>query len=322
MNLKADKGHAPPGITGANATILSLILPPGTRKDDSTKNKANKMTTGPGNRGRRGVMNFKSKVVGFYRHKSILQCATGQLAISIMTRFRSESDMCFLRVEGERSDWQKKPLLQNWHVDVGGAKGGARSCEDGYCKVTEACSIHWHKLTHMRSSGMENGSSKGLNADELATMSKHRKERIFDSYMTELYPPVMLVMAGHRKEEPYFVPRTEVALPYSIEECINLCFPKYGEWCTQWNNGVWGGDAHTSAQNFLVEVVPLLACVIVQDAPYWLKHFPNHYYSLFLTQKFPMDFWREWCPKAIVEASSISDQRSINHVSHLNQAVR
>jgi hypothetical protein len=169
---------------------------------------------------------------------------------------------------------------------------------------------------------MENGSKKGLNADELATMSKHRKERIFDSYMTELYPPVMLVMSGHRKDEPYFVPRTEVALPYSIDECISLCFPKYQQWCTQWNNGEGGGDTHKSARNFLLEVVPLLARVIVQDAPYWLKHFPEHCYSRFLRQKFPMSFWREWCPKAIEEASTIADQRAINHVQGLNQAVR
>ena len=276
------------------------------------------MTTETGNRGRRGVMNFKSKVVGFYRHKSVLQCATGQLAISIMTCFSSESDLTFLAVNGERSDWQQKPLLENWHADA----GGSRSTEDGYRKVTEACSIYWHKLTHMRSSGMENGSRKGLNADELATMSKHKKERIFDSYMTELYPPVMLVMSGHRKEEPYFVPRTEVVLPYSLEECIDVCFPKYREWCTQWNNGEGGGDTHKSARNFLLEVIPHLTRVIIQDAPYWLKHFPNHYYSRFLTQKLPMHFWREWCPQAITEASEISDQRAINHVQNMNTAVR
>ena len=132
----------------------------------------------------------------------------------------------------------------------------------------------------------------------------------------------MLVMSGHRKEEPYFVPRTEVVLPYSIDECIDLCFPKYRQWCTQWNNGERGGDSHKSARNFLVEVVPLLTRVIVQDAPYWLKHFLNHFYSQFLTQKFPMHFWREWCPRAIVKASDISDLRATNKVQHLNEAAR
>ena len=110
--------------------------------------------------------------------------------------------------------------------------------------------------------------------------------------MTELYTPVMMVMSGHRKEEPCFVPRTEVALPYTLDQCIDLCFPKYRDWCTQWNNGKWGGDTHKATRNFLLEVVPHLTRVIVQDAPYWLKHFPKHSYSVFLTQKFPMSFWR------------------------------
>jgi hypothetical protein len=62
------------------------------------------------------------------------------------------------------------------------------------------------------------GSRAGLNAEEIATLSKHKTERIFEAYLTELYPPVLTVMAGFRiHDDPYVVPRTEDPIPFSDE---------------------------------------------------------------------------------------------------------
>jgi hypothetical protein len=49
----------------------------------------------------------------------------------------------------------------------------------------------------MRTAGIENASARGeLTVEETATMSKNSTEHIFEAYLTELFPPVMRVMAG------------------------------------------------------------------------------------------------------------------------------
>lgn len=169
---------------------------------------------------------------------------------------------------------------------------------------------------------MEQASSRGLSADEIATMSKHRKERIFESYMTELFPSVMLVMAGFRKDEAYFVPRTEVDLPDELDNIVQLCFPKYNQWIRDWNNGQNGGDTHTSTRNFLLHVIPFISRVIIQDAPYFLKYYPNHAYSVFLKQKLPLSIWRDWAPTALEKAKEISEGRATSSVAALNNAAQ
>ena len=127
---------------------------------------------------------------------------------------------------------------------------------------------------------MEQASSRGLSADELATMSKHRGERLFDAYLTELFPEVMLVMSGHARGEPYFVPCTEIKdFPYPLEECIRRLFPRYDTWVEQQRSQ--NGDKHESANNFLYVLIPFVSTVIMQDAPYWLKKFPRHPFSRF-----------------------------------------
>ena len=136
---------------------------------------------------------------------------------------------------------------------------------------------------------MEYGSAQGLPADMLATMSKHKGESLFDAYMTELCPDVMNVMSGHKAGDSYFVPRTDVELPYSLDECIMKCFPLNEHWHSEFAHD--NGDSDKSARNFLFGVIPHLTRVIIQDAPYWLKYFPDHTYSHYLRQKFDRDFW-------------------------------
>ena len=69
---------------------------------------------------------------------------------------------------------------------------GKRECHKAYSTIMEQLGIHWSKVTHLCSSGMGHTSKEGFNVDQLATMSKHRGEQIFDSYMTELFPDMML----------------------------------------------------------------------------------------------------------------------------------
>ena len=93
------------------------------------------------------------------------------------------------------------------------------------------CDINWKKVTHLRSHGIELGSRAGLNAEQIATLSKHKTERIFEAYLTELYPPVLRVMAGFRVNgDPYCVPRTEDPPSLDNTTAKRLLFPKIELW--------------------------------------------------------------------------------------------
>jgi hypothetical protein len=313
-HLRADASHGPPGASPNNRTILSLIMEPGTRKDDSAENRANQPHHGV-SRGRKAPMQYKKRVVAVYRHKNFLQCFTGLVGMSILTRFHDSMDLSFLQPVDKkmRPLWQKEHLLSSWRTH--------ESCDEVYRRVMGTCEISWAKMTHLRSCGMEHASASGLPADMIATMSKHRGERLFDAYMTELFPEVMLVMSGHRPKDSYFVPRTEIEeFPYSMDECIKKLFPHYDRWVGQLKSR--RGDKHESAKNFLFKLLPFLTRVIFQDAPYWLKFFPNHTFSRFLSNRLPYAPFRQWCEGAIIKAKSISDQLAINEVSTLNEAAR
>ena len=57
-------------------------------------------------------------------------------------------------------------------------------------------------------------------------MSKHRSGKLKKSYLTELFPPVMRVMAGMDKMEDLVIPRTFLELLWTIEVFCTLMFPK------------------------------------------------------------------------------------------------
>ena len=93
-HLRADEAHGPPGANPNNQTILTLILEPGSRKDDSAENQGNQ-PAGRGGQSSRAPMNYKKRVVGAYRHKNVLQCFTGMVAMSILMRYHDDKDLSF-----------------------------------------------------------------------------------------------------------------------------------------------------------------------------------------------------------------------------------
>ena len=131
----------------------------------------------------------------------------------------------------------------------------------------------------------------------------------------------MLIMSGHGPNEPYFVPRTEIEeMPYTLDECIRKRFHLYNSWLEQLRRRK--SDQHKSAENFLLKVIPFLTKVIIQDAPYWLKYYPEHEYSRKISNLFPVHSFKEWCTWAIQKATDISESRTIDEVKHLNDAAR
>lgn len=91
----------------------------------------------------------------------------------------------------------------------------------------------------------------------------------------------MTVMAGFEMNESYFVPRTEIGLPFPIEECMNKIL---GTDFTRWKEeqACDEGDHSDCGQKFFSRLLPYLVEVLVQDGIYFINEFPDHEMSILL----------------------------------------
>ena len=66
----------------------------------------------------------------------------------------------------------------------------------------------------MRSAGIEYVSSQGeLDSGTVGTISKHQSRNLEKVYLTELFSPVLRVMAGFGKDDKYYVPLVLLKFP-------------------------------------------------------------------------------------------------------------
>ena len=148
-------------------------------------------------------------------------------------------------------------------------------------------------------------------------MSKHCHDgRLFEAYITELFAPVMRVMAGFKQTATYHVPCTEVEPDCDAAECTRRVFPMWETWKEQQRSP--HGDKHKSAVNFLYHVLPFCARVIYQDEPYWLKHYPLHEYSRFLHSKMPPSY-PVWARTAIQKAKDLADAGNLVNIEGMSE---
>lgn len=280
-HLRLDTNHGPVK-QGPNACVLCYILSPQIRKE------GNKVYS-------------RTRVSGCYRHKIYYQCATGAIAMALFSRLQHDTELCFNeKEENGRPTWFKKLLSNDW--------GNSRNASTAYKRVLNTVGISWGRVVHLRVHGIEYGSTEGLGDEDVASISKHNEDgKLGKVYMTELRPHAMKVMAGCGKDEPYFVARTLLQLPWNDEECCHFIFPQIDTWREQ--AASVNGDNSEAARNFLFEVLPFLARVAVQDGVYFLRDYPNHEISMRLKNAMPADYER-WAKSARDEVTEIER----NHV--------
>jgi hypothetical protein len=87
-------------------------------------------------------------------------------------------------------------------------------------------------------------------------------------------------MAGFRRDSPYFVARTLLELPNSIEWYCRQLLPDLATWRQQAASR--GGDKSTCCHKFLHYILPYLVEVLVQDGVFFIRDFPDHPMSMYL----------------------------------------
>jgi hypothetical protein len=295
-DLFIDKTHGP-FDTGLNASFLTFIL-----RKKKHKERADNI-----------------RVVGAWRNKNFLRCVTGMTAMNLFVRLHNDMDLHFYRARGDaRPSWQERRLIVNWEM----GKNGEKSHSSAYEALYKKCDVSWAKVTHLQKLGMEHASTQGMTEEELGTLSKHITRKIA-RYETELYPPVLKIMAGFKKEEDYFVPRVHLDLPNGItdEVLVSLLWPRIHHWRESQADTLLGDnpDPKCAAHNFLWEVLPFLARVIFQDGIYWIQEFPNHEASRLLLHVLP-DWYPNWAEQARVKVDELFKNREASMIVQMNQA--
>jgi hypothetical protein len=194
-----------------------------------------------------------------------------------------------------------------------------------YRRVLKEVGVEFNHLTHLRSSGLEQASTWGLDCFRLATMSKHLLDKMNRFYMSESNRDVLSMMSGFVEEgDNYLVPRSHVEIPFlANDEYVSHIFPSYLRWVAE-SQSRHGDKNRLAAKNFLFGVLPCLARIVIQDAPYHLKKYPSSEFSQFfrthLTLKYPA--YAEYCFDAIKKAGEFAEARRNEETRDLNGATQ
>jgi hypothetical protein len=274
------------------------------------------------NQTKEGKKRRKKRIAGCWRHKHYLRCATGSVALAVFSGLYFKDDLNFYAGrQGQKPMWWKHDLSFGEWRDT-------RVAGTAYNRVLTDCNVSWGKVVHMRAAGIEHASAIGqLDAAAVSTLSKHQKSNLDKVYMTELFGPVLRVMAGFSasdnltKTNPtiYHVPRALIELPWPADEVAKFVFPKIDIWRMQHESPQ--GDKSEAARNFLYGVLPFFANVVAQDGIYWVKDYPNHEISKLILEVMPPDYER-WAHQ--MRQKIIDDQKNDNEIltSSLNEGAK
>ena len=268
-----------------------------------------------------GKRRRKKRIAGSWRHKHYLRCAIGAVAVGLFTKLYYDNEIHFNEDgEGGKPSWWKVKLsFDQWQ--------NTRIAGTAYKNLLDSCGISWGKIVHMRAAGIEYASAMGeLDAAAVSTLSKHQKSNLDKVYMTELFPPILRVMAGfscsdklNTNSNIYHIPRTLVTLPWSDDDVCRFIFPKIQFWRAQYYSPQ--GDTSDAATNFLFGVLPFLAKVVVQDGIYWLRDYPSHEVSRLLRDVMPANYER-WCRETREKIREEERQNSDVLTSSLNEGAK
>ena len=256
----------------------------------------------------------KAKVVGTWRHRNYLQCCTGMTAFSVTWRLFNEygSHLHFLKPTlrtGEKHDWfwRHRFIHEELSSDY-------KASYNAFTKIFKDCDISSAKLTHLRKSGIDYAGFAGLSNDVISSMSKHVTHKFQKCYQPELREDVQRVMAGFGKNETWYVPRATIKLPMPIEELQLILFPHI----QRYRHEVESREGDKEGRNFVFELLPFFAEVVVQDGIYWVKDFPRHPMSQLLIQNIPN--YLPWAETKRAEVVALTNSFDDEQIKRLNLA--
>jgi hypothetical protein len=128
----------------------------------------------------------------------------------------------------------------------------------------------------------------------------------------------MHAMADFLPKVEYYVPCTLLVLQWSDYDIVRKVFPRYDEWLAQYNSPQ--GDHSDAAKDFLLETLPYLALVTLQDGIYWLRDHPNNSATIMLRNSFPE--YERWAAEARKQVEAQQAALEESRVEQLDAAAQ
>lgn len=236
-DLNVSRGFGPER-SGPHSRCLMLIL----RRGERHKHRAD-----------------TDQQVGVWRHRHYLLCAVFGTALLMIHRLKDDDNISFKHLnKKKKNSWWNLRLIADKDLD------------GLYTRMYRHTGVTAPKLTYDRTSAVQYGGSEGLAPYQIHSLTKHITDKFHRSYQAEADKEACKVYAGFSKEEAYFVPRTLLKLPYTIEEYENFMF---GNKLVRWRAESSGpdGDKTICCDKFLNHVIPYLVEVLVTDGIDFIK---------------------------------------------------
>ena len=253
----------------------------------------------------------RAYAVGFFRHKDWRRCATSIIAFSLMSRFvnmtQSQLESFFLYDANGFPNWYSYYLIDWRDYD---------SMADAFKKFFDKVKVKYTKLTHTRKLGIVRAHQMGADRENIILLSKHTTHKVDTSYLPELPYNAMLAAAGFdvfRREE-YYIPRSYVDVS---PEWIPKIFPWINRWQHQVNN-LLDYDNGDAAKDFVNNLLPFLATIILQDGIYLISDFPEHLYTKVLLDCMLNTGYEQWA----IDAKAAISRRVAIHEANILENTR
>jgi hypothetical protein len=98
-----------------------------------------------------------------------------------------------------------------------------------------------------------------------------------------------------------------------------LIFPKWPTWIQQRESQ--NGDQSKCSANFLYELLPWLAAIVIQDGIFWIVDFPGHEVSRLLLHAMP-PWYPRWAASARRECRAMTANQQQDKINAMNEGSR
>jgi hypothetical protein len=167
---------------------------------------------------------------------------------------------------------------------------------DAFKNFFDCVQVKCSKLTHVRKLGIIRAHQMGADRENIILLSKHTQHKVDTSYLPELPYSAMSATAGfdvYRREE-YYIPRSYVSVP---TEWVEKIFP----WISRWRHQVLNSHMHDkgdAAKVFVLDLLPFMETVILQDGVHLIHEYPEHLHSNILLDRMAGCDYKEWAEQA------------------------
>ena len=162
--------------------------------------------------------------------------------------------------------------------------------KSAYEQVFKAAGVKSCKLTHDRTTAIQNLGQFISSPFQIASLTKHIIDnKLSSAYQAEADREVCKVQAGFDKDEPWFVPESNLDCTASLAAFERHLLPEIDHWRSEAKNR--NGDKSSCADDFLHQVLPFLVEVVVQCGIYFIEDFPQHPFGELLKQ---MNGYEQW----------------------------